>query len=666
MDKRLARMMNSGVTIAFVGLVMFAGLSALFSIPLAIGEALVILVLYLYYRSWHKTRATQIRKYVENLAFQMDDASKHSIVNFPLPMIIMRLDTGEVIWGNDAFNEISGANEGLFGSHITDAVSDFDTRWLMEGKTVCPYDVGLGGRKYHIYGNIVRSTSENGRSLLATLFWVDVTEYSNLRADYEKSRPVVAIIMLDSQEELFKGLSESEKSALSAEVDEQIMEWAEPAGGIVRLIERGLYLFVFENQALLSFAADKFTLLDKVRQIKNSTGIRATLSIGIGKGNVSFHELHDFAGLGLDMALSRGGDQVAIKSKNAFEFYGGSSKEVEKRTKVKSRVIANALMQLIRNSSAVFIMGHQRSDIDCIGAAAGICSAARKCGKQAYILANREQSLAGELIRLLSEAPEYSQCFISEEEATVMADASSLLIVVDTCRPDIVESPTLLQSVNRIAVIDHHRRAASYIENATISLHEPYASSTSELVAELLQYIVTPQDVLKIEAEALLGGISLDTKSFTVKTGVRTFEAAAYLKQLGADTIAVKKLFSGGLDNYVKKYKIIASSREEFPGISLAVSDIPTQRATAAQAADELINLTGIDASFVVYSEGNGASISARSYGKINVQVVLEKLGGGGSLIMAGAQFPNQSPQEVAKMLHDTLAEYLKENRKHS
>ena len=654
--------MEPGMKLNFVVLIAFALVSLYFSLWIGAVELAFVAFVYFLYRVRAKKRSVEIRRYVENLAFQVDNVSKSSLVNFPLPTTILRLDTGEVIWYNDGFIKMSGAHEGLFDIHISDAVPGFDTRWIMEGRTACPYDVEVSGRKYTVYGNVVRTPGKGGgRSLLATLFWVDITEFATLRDEHERSRPVVALVMLDSYEELYKGLSESEKSILTAAIDKQLSEWTSPTNGIMRRLERDKYLFIFENHNLLDFVQEKFSIIEKMHQIKNSEGIAATLSIGIGKGEYTLYELYKFASLGLDMALSRGGDQVVIKSKNAFEFYGGRSRELEKRTKVKSRVMANALRQLIRDSSQVFVMGHRFSDLDCIGAAAGVCAAVRKCGKPVYILVDEKMTSARELVERLKAQPEYQDCFLTEEEAIMRADGGSLLIVVDTSRPDIVESEKLLQTVQRVAVIDHHRRAASYIDNCAISMHEPYASSASELVSELLQYIVSSQDVLRAEAEALLAGIVLDTKSFTVKTGVRTFEAAAYLKQLGADTVEVRKLFSGDLESFVKKCQLISGAEQVAPGVSLSVTDDEVERAVASQAADELINITGIRASFVVYGEGRGTSVSARSYGQVNVQFVMEKIGGGGSMTMAGAQFADKKPSEVRELTRQAILEYLQE-----
>lgn len=662
MDRKLSRLLESGLAVAFVFLIIFAGVSAVMKqYVVAAVELFVVILLFIFYRRRAHKRATDIRKYVENLAFQMDDASKMSLVNFPLPMVIIRVDSGEIVWSNKYFVKIASLKEHLFEMRIDDIVSNFDSKWLMEGRQICPRDITLGNKKYNLYGNIVNSDANDGRTLLATLFFVDITEYDSLRIKHDKSRPTVAIIVVDSYEELYKGMTESEKSKLTAEIDNRLTAWAQPTGGIIRKLDRDRYLFVFEQQDYIDLAAAKFSVLDSMRTVKNSQGITATLSIGIGRGGENFAELYQFAALGIDMALSRGGDQVVIKTRNNYEFFGGKSKQVEKRTKVKARVTANALRQLIRDSDDVFITGHKISDLDCIGAAAGLCAAIRVCGKKAYIIADENKSSAKELIRQLKAEEHYKEIFISEQEAMLIADAQSLCIVVDTCRPELVEAEELLQAVNRVALIDHHRRAANYIDNPAISLHETATSSTSELVTELIQNIVTPRDMLKIEAEALLSGIVLDTKSFSMRTGVRTFEAAAYLRQIGADTLNVKRMFSGDMSTYMKKFNLISNAKEIFKGVSLAVSDTRENRIVAAQAADELMNIAGMKAAFVIFGDGEGSAVSARSYGQMNVQVVMEKVGGGGSLDMAGAQFADKKPHEVEGLIRGAIEEYINE-----
>ncbi len=647
MDKKLFRLMEPGVRLQFFALLVFACLSFLYSWKAAVFELLIVLAMYLFYRRALSIRRREIMKYVESLTLNVDTAAKDSIVNFPLPMVVVNVETGNIIWCNDHFFSITGSHEHVFEVHISDVVPGFDTRWVMEGKSLCPYDVTVRERTYAVYGNLVRSKYENarGRGLLITLFWVDTTDYKKLRAEYERTRPVVSIICIDSYEEVLKNLSDSDKSGIQAQIDTKINEWLKDESVVIRKYDRDRYILLCEEQTLEKFIDDKFSVLASVREIKNSEDIPVTLSIGIGRDGETLKEKYQFANLATDMALSRGGDQAVIKSRFAFEFFGGATKEVEKRTKVKSRVMANALSQLMKASSLVLIMGHRVSDIDSIGAAAGMVCAARKREKNVKIVVNEAKTSAASLIARLRTMPEYENVFISPEDALLMADKETLLIVVDTNRPDFVESPELLQAAMKVAVIDHHRRAADYIENAAINMHEPYASSASELSCELLQYMVSAHDVARVEAEALLAGIYLDTKGYTIKTGVRTFEAAAYLRRAGADTIEVKRLFQNDFDDQMTKYRIVTASHIYRDSIAIAVADYQVPRAIAAQAADELLTIHGVHGSFVVFKNDGETIISARSLGQLNVQVITEKLGGGGNITTAGAQ-PGKVPVE--------------------
>ena len=389
-------------------------------------------------------------------------------------------------------------------------------------------------------------------------------------------------------------------------------------------------------------------------------GAHPTLSIGVGKDAEGMAELYKNAALSLEMALSRGGDQAVVRGKLDFEFYGGRAKSTEKRTKVKSRVMANALGELMDDARQVYIMGHNFADMDAVGAAAGLCCAARKLGKQPQVVIDLNHNAAGEILKKLRARPEYAGVFIGGNEALLRMQPGALLIVVDTNRPDFVESPSLLESCNRVAVIDHHRRAASYIENAALNFHEPYASSASELVTELLQYLVEPSDLLGEEAEALLAGIVLDTKHFTMRTGGRTFEAAAFLRRAGADTSDVQKLFQNDLDEMVSRYDIIRQAELYHGDIAVSVVEADgVERVTAAQAADELLTLKGVQASFVVYRSGTDVLMSARSLGDINVQVILETLGGGGNSTTAGGRIENADPETVGAQLRDAIDAYL-------
>ena len=658
MNRKISKLLQPSVQLYFVILILFALASALFSIPLAVLEAVVVLILGLYTRTSGHKRRREITKYIENITGNVDVATKDTMVNSPLPMVIFRPESDDIIWTNDRFLRLTGDREHLFDAKLSSVVPGFDTRWLLEGKNECPDHVSFCGRRFVVYGHLVR-TGDKGGGFLATTYWVDVTELCETRDKYLASRPVMAVLLLDNYEDLMKNLTENERSAIYSEINARLDAWVADTHGMLRRVERDRYYYIFEEQYLARFIEKKFDILDTIRQVSNPSGIAATFSIGVGKDGGSFQELMQFANLSIEMALSRGGDQAVVRNQFTFEFYGGRSKETEKRTKVKSRVMANALYALVADSSQVFIMGHKSPDNDCMGAAAGVCAIARKKGVPAHIIREAGSPPAKVLMDKLAHLEEYQDCFLSAQEALLLADNRSLVVVVDTNRPEQVQSLDLVQSCNRVAVIDHHRRAATYIEGAALNYHEPYASSASELVTELLQYIADPTDLTRAEAEALLAGIVLDTKNFTMRTGGRTFEAAAFLRRAGADTAEVKKLFQNDLEGTIAKYAIIQNAKLYREKIAIAVVDHTVGRIVAAQAADELLNIIGIDTSFVLYPDGERVIISARSMGDTNVQVILEKLGGGGNAAAAGGQISGKSLSQVATELTQAIDQYL-------
>ena len=658
MNRKLARLLQPSFQLYFVCLVLFALISAFFSIPLAVVELAVVLALSVYSRQHSNRCRREIARYLENVTGTVDTATKDTMANSPLPMIIFRPESDDIIWTNDRFLQLTGEREHLFDAKLSALIPGFDSRWLMEGKNECPTEVEYGSRRFLVFGHLVRTGGRSG-GFLATTYWVDVTEFSLIRDQYQATRPVAAVLLLDNYDELMKNLTENQRSALVSEIDSRLDEWVAESGGMLRRYQRERYLFIFDEQYLAKFIENKFDILDAIHQVVNPSGINATLSIGVGKDGETYRELFQFANLSIDMALSRGGDQAVIRNKFTFEFYGGRSKETEKRTKVKSRVMANALSALVSDSSQVFIMGHRSPDNDCIGAAAGVCALCRKNGVPVHIIKEASPPPAQELIDRLAPLPEYQDCFLTAQEALLIADSRSLAVVVDTNRPDQVQAAELLESCNRVAVIDHHRRAATYIEGAALNYHEPYASSASEMVTELLQYIVEPNQILRSEAEALLAGIVLDTKNFTMRTGGRTFEAAAFLRRSGADTAEVKKLYQNDLADTVAKYALIQNAQLYRDHIALAVSRQPVGRIIAAQAADELLNIMGIDTSFVIAPEGDKVNLSARSMGDTNVQVILEKLGGGGNAAAAGGQVSGKTVDEVAQELKEAIDQYF-------
>jgi len=457
--------------------------------------------------------------------------------------------------------------------------------------------------------------------------------------------------LVDNYEELTKNLTEAAASALNARLNEIITQWTEGYHGLLRRLERNRFLFIFEKKDLKQAVNDKFSLLEDIHEVTNPSGLAASISMGLGVDAETFEEAYEFAALSIEMALSRGGDQAVIKDRVNFDFYGGRTRESEHRSKVRSRVTANSMMELIGQSSQVFIMGHRNADMDAVGAAMGIACLCRKKNKPFYIVLDLNQNASDRLIEEIRQVPEYKSVFISGQEALLLCDNRSTLVIVDTNRPDQVESRHLLEAIPRVCVVDHHRRAADYITPVVVNLHEPYASSAAELVTELLEYAVEKRDVLPIEAKSLMAGIFLDTKSFNVRTGERTFEAAAFLRQLGADTVEVKKLLQNDFQNTMEKYQIIKAARLYRQDLAIAALNASTSRVLAAQAADELLNISGITASFVLYPEGDQVIISARSIGQTNVQVILEPLGGGGNTATAGAQVKNSNVKEVLDRL---------------
>ena len=528
----------------------------------------------------------------------------------------------------------------------------------MEGKSASPNEVELGERRFQVFGQMARMTSENG--YMATTYWVDVTELSNIRDVYQATRPVVAVLLLDNYEDAIKSLDESSRSLVLSEITRKFGQWSQDAKGVFCRLERDRYLFIFEQQYLDEFRAEKFALLDQVRAIETPNHIPVTLSIGIGMDGDTLADLYQFANLSVEMALSRGGDQVVLKNRFTFEFFGGRAKETEKRTKVKSRVMASALGELVADASCLFVMGHKVPDMDAVGAAIGVCAIARKKGVPAYIIRDEKDTPAEDLYQRVERMEEYKGRYLDTQEALLRADSRSLLVVVDTNRPEQVQSKEMLASCNKVAVIDHHRRAATYIEGAAFNFHEPYASSASELVTELISYLMDPADLLKGEAEALMAGLMLDTKNFTMRTGARTFEAAAFLRQAGGDTGEVKKLFQNDLSDTIAKYGIIQNARMYRQDIAIAPVDHTVNRVTAAQAADELLNIEGINTSFVLYPDSKGQVIlSARSLNETNVQVIVEALGGGGNGSAAGAQITGKTVEEVYRQLLAAIDSYF-------
>ena len=660
-NKNLKRLSEPGVGIHLLFMVLFA-LGALYfkQYILAAAEGGVILVLIVYTLIARRAKEKQLAAYIESVTYDSENAKNSTLMHFPLPIAVFRLDDANIVWGNEMFFSMCGDGKKRIDTRITDLVPDFSGKWLKEGRDRYPTLLEVAGRKYQVHGNLIRSDKEEEENVfLGITYWVDVTEYDDIRLEYEGSRPVPGIVIIDNLDEMYRNVPERERNDLRDTVEDKLHQWCESHHGILRRYDRDRYLVMFEKRDLDKMREEKFRIIEEIHQVESMNGVTATISVGFGEDATSLGEGLQFADMGVELALTRGGDQAVIKNRLSFEFFGGRGIEVEKRTKVKSRVMANTLAELIRDSSRVLVMGHRFADLDALGAAVGVCCLARNCGVKANIVIDLEHNASKALIERLKADKAYKDIFLSVQDALLAADGRTLLVVVDTNRPEQVEDPDLLSACNRVAVIDHHRVAATYIQNAVLGFIEPSASSACELLTEILQEVTDQSQIYRCEAEAMLAGIVLDTKSFALRTGDRTFDAAAWLRRAGADTVEVKKLFRSDMDDTIARYTILRCAQLH-RNVAIAAPEEPQKRVVAAQAADELLNISGVDASIVVAPDGKGKVFaSARSIGELNVQILMEKLGGGGNRSAAAVQFSDISLQEAVERIRAAIDEYL-------
>ncbi len=661
MNKNLKRLAEPNVRMHLFFMVLFAAATLFFKMyELAAAEGAVILLLVIYSLIVRRRKRKQLAAYIESVTYDTETAKNNTLMNFPLPIAVFRLEDSRIVWGNEMFFTMCGSTGARLDARVADMVPEFSGKWLMEGKTQYPGILEIGGKRYRVHGNIVRSEkSDEDGAFMGITYWMDVTEYDNIRREYESSRPVAGIIVADNLDELLKNQPDRIKNDLTEAIDDQLTQWCENYHGLIRRYERDRYIIVMEKRCVEKLKEDKFSITDQLHKVVSPNGVSASISIGLGVDASGFDEALQFANVAAELALSRGGDQTVIKNRLNFEFYGGRGFEIETRTKVKSRVMASTFAELMHDSSRVLVMGHKFADLDSVGASVGVCCLARKQGVKANIVIDLRKNASAALISRISAEPEYKDVFISPQEAILRADGKTLLVVVDTNRPEQVEDADLLTACNRVAVIDHHRVAATYIQNAAMGYIEPYASSVCELIAEMMQEQLDRDDVLRCEAEAVLSGIVLDTKSFTIRTGERTFDAAAYLRRMGADTTDVKKLLQTDMDDTISRYKIMQNATL-YRNVAIAAPEEPQERVVAAQAADELLNISGVAASIVVAPDGHGGAFaSARSIGELNMQIVMEKLGGGGNRSAAAAQFKNTDVKTALKKVYAAIDDYL-------
>lgn len=574
-----------------------------------------------------------------------------ALEKFPLPVAVVA-EAGDVIWGNEAFRTELSKNEQFIGQNIQQFIYPKTLRQVIAQRGTAVFHKD---RDYTVYG------VKTGNSYI--LYFIDDTYYKQIVKEYKERRTVVCLAAFDNREEIARDSVSGEEGQIVAKVEGVLRDWSiKELGGFVQKLRNDRYLILTDEFHLELAKKDRFRVMDQVREIKSESKMSATVSIGIGREARDIAESERKAHQALDMALGRGGDQVAVMQKeDTFEFFGGLSKGVEKRDKVRTRVIAASIADQVKASDRVFVMGHKNSDLDSVGAAVGMWAVIFKgLEKPVNIVVNENQTLAGQLIVNVEQAYPQEHIFIEPSAALQMLTASSLLVVVDTHAMDFVESRELVERSSRVIVIDHHRMMVTHIKNARIFYHEPYASSASEMVAEIVQYIKS-SSVGPIEAQAMMAGICLDTKNFVIKTGVRTFEASAFLRRRGADTVAVKRLFANTLEAYKEKSQLVQNA-EIYKQCAISMSSWGVEgdlRVVAAQAADELLLIQGVKASFVLYKNEANVNISARSLGDVNVQILLEGFGGGGHFSMAGAQIQDITLTQARKLLIQELDEKL-------
>lgn len=590
-------------------------------------------------------------QYYARIDDELESKMHMSVHSFPMSAVIID-SAGRIVWTNGKFTEEfpDCCEYGMELSNITDIPpADFFT------------DDGITVRyKDSVYKVFARIPDENEAKELTLLFFKNITDITALETEKKLSQPIVILFMVDGYEELISGCLESEKAHVSVQIDKLLEDFAGQTTGVLRKNASDRFIAVIEERHLQEILRNKVEILDKAREIFVNDRLNVTMSIGIGRTGKTLKESEQFARQALEMALGRGGDQAAVKTDNGFEFYGGVSKGVERHTKVKTRIIANSLLELVDNADKIFIMGHKYSDLDSVGSSVGLTCAIRNLGKSAWAVCDYSTSLAKVLIDRFPHVDGEEPLFTEPADAMEELTDNSLLIICDTHNPLIIESKELYEKAKKIVVIDHHRKMVNYIDNAVIFHHEPYASSASEMVTELIQYFGEAGKLRAVQAECLLAGIMLDTKNFVMKTGVRTFEAAAVLRKMGADTITVKKMFSSSIDSYKRKTQIVAEA-EIYRKCAIAPCDFYADdlRIVAPQAADELLTIKNVDASFVLFKTmSNEISISARSMGNLNVQLIMEALGGGGHQTMAGAQLKDVTVNEVLDTLKKSIDDY--------
>ena len=626
--------------------------------PFFIIPSVIVFILLLIYAYWtNNKRQEELTEHIKNLTFSLDKVAKIALVNSPFPLVIAETN-GNLIFRNTKFNQ-EFANIDI-NNYLTNIINDVKLEIKNNEKKEKIYDeIKIDKKTYKLYGDYMPLKDE----YIIIIYFIDDSKLVELESLFDNKDMYIGLIMIDNYEEIIQRLEDSEKTGLMAEIEKKLYDWASEFKGLILKSERDTFVCIFEKQYIKEIEDRKFDILDTIKELQPSDKMQFTLSVAISNDGSSYLEKYKTAQAALDIVLGRGGDQAVIHEGDKYTFFGGRTQELEKRTKVKARIISHALEGLIQESSKVMIMGHSNSDMDCIGASMGIYRLTKSLEKDAYLVLNPKGENLVTFLNEINGNSEYENLILEPQAAISEIDDDTLLVIVDTNKKNYVESPELLQKAKKIVVIDHHRRSPDYIENAMLTFHEVYASSASELVTELVEYAQQEVTLTDLEAEALYAGIMMDTKSFTFKTGVRTFEAAAYLRKCGVDIIKVKKWFQSNLDTYNKISGIIGKAEIVYDSIAISVYEEEDKDANivCAKAADELLTISNITASFVLGKLDNKICISGRSIGDINVQVILEKLGGGGHITLAGAQVESTDIYEVKQELINRINEYFSE-----
>lgn len=619
--------------------------------------------IYIVFHNWRVAnfRKKEWNRYIENLSLDIDETTKKAIMNLPIPLCILEFD-GNISWYNKKFYDMTQSPD-LLGENIDNIVKNINLRKVLNENKEMYTEVSYKDKKYTVVYNVIKNEQDKHVKYLMMLYWIDKTEYLDLTQKYEEEKNIMMLIQVDGYDEVLKSADEEKRSLISVELERILSGLEVSLQAAVKRTSKDKYIVITNQKGLSKLQENKFTILDTIRNIDYGNTLPVTISIGVGRDGDSIYENIKLATGALDLALGRGGDQAIVKTKDKFEFYGGKSKAVEKTTKVKSRLIGHALKEIVSQSKMIYIMGHKYPDLDAMGAAVGIYDICKSLKKETYIVLDSVNESIDEFVIRLNKCEYYNDLFISKEDAIKNCTKDTLVVVVDTHRPSYTECEELLGISKKIAVIDHHRKGVESIRDTVLAFHEIYVSSTCEMVTEVVQYLEDDVKINKLTAEGLLAGITLDTKFFAFKTGVRTFEAASYLKKAGADTTEVKKLFRSNVEDFKTKAEIISNTRIINNRICISYSKIQSENINVviAQAADELLTVKKIEASFVLGEKNGTVFISARSLGKINVHVLMEKLGGGGHIDIAGAQLEGVSIKEAHIKVNEIIEQYLRE-----